>query len=705
MTTIAVPVDAVRRVRTPVLVGVGGALGVAALGATGAVDVPLAVVVQGVVLGLNYGLLALGLVLIYRTSRVLNFAQGQLGVVAAVFLLKLTFDYGVWYWPALLFVLALAGGVGATSELLLRRLFNRPRVLVMVATIGLSQVLFVLTVLPFVAPKNLFVPFPLPLTWRWEIGGYLLQPGEVTTLVVAPLVALGLAAFLAWSPWGLAMRATAENSDSARLSGVWVRRTSTVAWVIAGVLSAITAILNSPGKASALTEALPPGLLLRALTAALIGAMTSLTIAFAAGIAIGVVQQLLAWNLAGSSNSSATIELCLFVLLLVVLLVRVRSLRVGERTDERSSWQLGGESGRIDTKRLRAWVGRAGVGAALAIALLLPLVISPGRNFLLARVCIYGVIALSLTVLTGWAGQVSLGQFGLVAVGAILAARLADRVNLLLLLPLAGVVTAVVAILVGLPALRIRGLYLAVSTLGFALFMQVAVLPTPCWTIPGTSTRVCTGLPDPASTLIRRPSVFGWDLATTSNRSFAYFSIGLLLVFVLVARTWRDRGIARRLIAVRDNEVAAGAMGIPVVRTKLLAFALSGFMAGCAGVALALALERFQPGDFSPAESIVAVSMVVIGGLGSVEGAVLGALYLIGLPAALGSTPTIQFITSGFGLLAFLLYIPGGLASVARRIGDGVTAGIERRMSGPAPPGGPEQTGAPDIAAAVGPRS
>jgi ABC-type branched-subunit amino acid transport system permease subunit len=666
--------------------------GVAALwlaGATGLIEVPLSQVVVGVVQGLDYGLLALGLVLVYRTSRVLNFAQGQLGVVAAVLLLKLTFDYGVWYWPAVVAVLAVAAGLGGGSELLLRRLRNRPRVLVMVATIGLAQVLFLLTVLPFVSPHDVFVPYPLPFDWTWEIGGHVLQPGEVLTLIVAPAVALALAGVMAWTPWGLSVRASSENVDSARLSGIWVRRTSTIAWMVAGVLSAVTAILASPGQASALREALPPGVLLRALAAALIGAMFSFTAAFAAGIAIGVIQQLLAWNVTGP-NSTATIELVLFVLLLAVLVVRTRRLTTGTRTAERAAWSAGSGSERIDATRLRAWVGRVGTGLTVAAILLVPLVASPGRSFLLARMSLYAVIALSLTVLTGWAGQVSLGQFGLVAVGAVIAARLGDSMNLLLLLVLAGAVAAVVAVIIGLPALRIRGLYLAVSTLGFALFMQAAVLPTPCWTAPVVDRQVCTGFPDPASTLIDRPSLFGISLA--SDRAFAYFALAVLAVFVIVARLWRDRGIARRLIAVRDNEGAAAAAGIPVVRTKLMAFALSGFMAGVAGACLAFALERFAPSDFAAADSIVAVSMVVIGGLGSVLGALLGAAYLIGLPAALGSTQTVQFLTSGIGLLAFLLYLPGGLARLAHSAADLITAGILRlrgEVPGPAAPEDP----------------
>ena len=271
-------------------------------------SVPSFVLVQGVITGLSYGLLAMGLVLIYKTNRVLNFAQGQLGVVAAVFMVKCFYDFGFNYWFALILSLGLAAAVGALSELLLRRLFNRPRVLVMVATIGLSQVLFVFTALPFIRPKNLFKAFPVPFDISFSIGTYLFTPGQVLTLIAAPLVAIGLAAFIKWSPWGLAMRAMAENADSARLSGVWVRRTSTMAWTLAGVLSAFTAILAAPGQTSQLTEVLSPELLLLGLTAAMVGAMVNLTAAFVAAIGIGVIQEILVWNL----SSTNQVDLILF---------------------------------------------------------------------------------------------------------------------------------------------------------------------------------------------------------------------------------------------------------------------------------------------------------------------------------------------------------------------------------------------------------
>jgi ABC-type branched-subunit amino acid transport system permease subunit len=639
--------------------------------------IPGFVLVQGVVVGLNYGLLALGLVLVYKTNRILNFAQGQLGVVAAVFLVKCTQGFHFDYWFSLVLAIGLAAAMGGLSELVLRRLFNRPRVLVMVATIGLSQVLYVFTALPFILPKNLSRPFPVPIHLSFTMGGFVFSPGEVLTLIVAPVVALALAAFVRFSPWGLAMRAMSENADSARLSGVWVRRTSTVAWTLAGVLSAFTAILASPGQTSVLTQPLSPDLLLFALTAALVGAMVNLTVAFVSGIAVGVIYEILAWNI----TSTASVQTIMFGILLAVLLVRVSALRKGSRSEERSTWLQGSAAMRRATTALRARVGATGVVVTLVVVALLPFVLSVGKSYLLSQICLYGVVALSLTVLTGWAGQVSLGQFGLVAIGAVMAAHLGGSIPLLLLLPFAGAVTAVVAVVVGLPALRVRGLYLAVSTLAFALWIQVSVVATTCWTVPLLGKRLCTGLPNPSSTLISRPSFFGLSLDTT--RAFAWFALGVLVVSVLMVRVWRDRGVARRLVAVRDNEQTAAALGIPVVRTKLLAFALSGFMAGYAGVCLALASERFNTNTFDPTYSILVVSMVVIGGLGSIPGAVLGAVYLVGLPAIFGTTSTIQFLTSGFGLLVFLLYLPGGLSEVMHRLGDVTTDGVRWLLERP----------------------
>ena len=422
------------------------------------------------------------------------------------------------------------------------------------------------------------------------------------------------------------------------------------------------------------------------------------------------MQDILQWNITNPSTGSATVELILFVLLQVALLVRAASLEKGSRTSERVSWT----SGTFAFRRTAAGAAatgrdRSGVAATVVVAALFPLMLDVGNSFLMSQICIYGVIALSLTVLTGWAGQVSLGQFALVAVGADMAAHLGGSVPLVLLLPFAGVVTGIVSALVGLTALRIRGLYLAVSTLGFALFMQTSVLATPCWTVPHRPPHVLhRPARPPVDARSRGPSLFG--LSLTSRAGFAWFSLAVLILTVPMVRVWRDKGVARRLISVRDNEIAAGAAGIPVIRTKLMAFVLSGFIAGYAGVCLAFATERFSTDTFDPTVSLLVVSMVVIGGLDSIPGAVLGALYLVGLPAIFGTTSTTQLLTSGIGLMAFILYLPGGMAQVMHQLGDLATAGVARLQARrgrrgvrrsrerPGDPEGPDRRGPRDAA-------
>ena len=207
--------------------------------------------------------------------------------------------------------------------------------------------------------------------------------------------------------------------------------------------------------------------------------MVSLPVAFIAGIGVGVVQDLLQWNITNPSSGSATVELVLFVLLQLALL-RAGRLAAEGVAHGRAHVVDDGDRRLPPQPATPAKTGRDAPACCVTVlvAALLPLVLDVGHSFLMSQICIYGVIALSLTVLTGWSGQVSLGQFGLVAVGADMAAHLGGGVPLILLLPLAGVVTGVVSVLVGLTALRIRGLYLAVSTLGFALFMQTSVLAT-----------------------------------------------------------------------------------------------------------------------------------------------------------------------------------------------------------------------------------
>src|SRR5256885_5964028 len=159
-------------------------------------EIHLSSVALGLIQGLNIGLLAVGVVLIYRTTRIVNFAHGELGAVSAVLLSTLVVQH---HWPygiGLVFVLVLAALIAGGCELLLRRLFARPRVLVMVATIGISQFLFLMTLLPQIRPEKTFIPFPVPFKDTFELDHYLLHESDILTLVLAPLAVFALALFL-----------------------------------------------------------------------------------------------------------------------------------------------------------------------------------------------------------------------------------------------------------------------------------------------------------------------------------------------------------------------------------------------------------------------------------------------------------------------------------------------------------------------------
>jgi ABC-type branched-subunit amino acid transport system permease subunit len=635
--------------------------------------IPAYSLVDGVGVGLQYGLLAMGLVLIYRTSRVLNFAHGQLGVVAAVLLSHLVIDGNVPYAVALPIVLVVAALTGAGSELVIRRLADRPRLLVMVATIGLSQVLYLISLLPFIRPSGLLVEYPLPFHVTFTVGPFVNSAGRTLTIIAAPIIALGFAGFFALSKTGMRLRATADNPESARLAGIPVKRMGTIAWVLAALLSACTAILAAPDQGSAFTNPLGPDLLLRALTAALLAGMTSMTVAFIAGIAIGVIQQVLQVNY---PSSPATIELWMFALIIVALVLRVSRLRATLGATDRATWRAAEAPpiGALDPFRRR--LGQASVVTVFAAAIALTWMVNEANAYQLGRVVVFAMIAVSLTILAGWAGQISLGHFAVVAVGAVVFARLSDSMPLPLTFLVAGVIGAVVSAVIGIPALRIPGLFLAVTTLGLTLVTQSAVLPTPCEHLPWIGSKLCTGLPDPNSTLVSRPDLFGIDL--TSNRRVYLVVLVVLMLMLIAAVAWRDHGLARVLLAVRGNEVAAAAMGVRPIRVKLTAFAVSGFLAGVAGVCFGLVQPRYGATDFPPSVSIALVAMVVVGGLGSISGAVWGAIYFIGSQAIFGSTPTVQFLTSSIGLLFFLLVMPSGVGPLVSSGADAVSAFLRR---------------------------
>jgi ABC-type branched-subunit amino acid transport system ATPase component/ABC-type branched-subunit amino acid transport system permease subunit len=617
--------------------------------------------VLGVITGLTYALLGIGITLIYRSTRVLNFAHGEMGALVAFVVPFLVVNHGFNYWVALAAALAGAAALGGLIELLvIRRLASAPRLLVLVATIGLAQLLFMVSV--FIPRGRLGqATYPVPFSWTLRIGGVTLPPGHLMILVVVPLLTIALHTFLHRSKLGLASRAAAENEEAAMLTGIPVRRISLAIWVIAGLFAGASAVLIGPTKPVLSDAALGPGLMVRGLAAAVVGGFVSIPGAFVGGIAVGVLEFLMLWNY----PTGGALELILFVAILAWFLFHKR-LGVARRGGEGSSWSLSATVTPVDPAVLRDRRVRrirwATAAAGLAAAVLVPVAMTNAHRVLLSSVVLFALMGCSLVVLTGYAGQLSLGQFAFVALGAAVGGRMHQLGyppgTALLFATLAG---GVAAAAVGLPALRIRGLFLAVTTLSFALATTTWLL-NQSWLV---TTR--NGV---SSLEIPRPVIAGVDF--DNELSYYWLCLAALVgVGALVAHIPRT-GLGRAMMAVRDNETGAATLSVSPRRTKLVAFVLAGMIASFAGYFYGGLLVNFgtQTGRvFAPEQSLLLVAMAIFGGVTSVAGVVVGAAWLRGLDYVfaplLSATAGQRFATllGGVGLLFAVLQYPHGVAT------------------------------------------
>jgi branched-chain amino acid transport system permease protein len=610
------------------------------------------IVVLGLATGMADALLAVGLVLIYKANRVINLAHGELGAFAVALMLSLMVN-GWNYWLALLTSLAATAVLAAAMErVVLRRLFRSPRLILMIATIGVGQLIIVLRlILPKAKAGGRAVlvggagDFPVPFNFKpITFGSVVLQPGHILALIVGPILAFAVFAFLRWSPYGIALRASAENASRARLLGIPVRRVSTLAWVVAGLLSGMAAILLAPIIGYASNDAVGLTTLMRGLAAATVAGMSSVGIAFGVGLGLGVVDQVvLYWT-----GNSALTTLILFAAVALSLILRRRS-RGRSGADEDSSWESVEPVRPLPLEvtshaRWRATVVTAGVAGVVGLAGM-PLVLGPSSTFLLATVLLVAGVAVSMTVLAGWAGQMSLGQWAIAGVGGVFGSQLVVQMHLPFWVSfgVAAAAGGLVAVLLGLPALRLGGSALAVMTLGFAVASESWLFDQDWFKAEG---------------LLPRPE---W----LTNRLYFYVGVAFLLVTIVVMRALGRSRIGRNMIAVRDNAAQAEAMGISVVRTKLGAFAISGVLAAAAGFLWSAGIEIADGSVFPAIRSLTIVAAVVIGGLGSISGAILGAFYIRAIPYwAADISPYISLMVSGFGLLILLLFLPGGLARI-----------------------------------------
>ncbi|MCW2500965.1 MAG: hypothetical protein JWN87_2641 [Frankiales bacterium] len=610
--------------------------------------------VLGLVIGMANALLAVGLVLVFMSSRILNFAHGEIGAFAVAMMLMLSGHFHWPYWPALVVSLLATGALGAVIErTVIQRLFASPRLIALLATVGIAQLV---TVLRLVLPKPevdgkaaLFgggTQFPVPFSDpSFVFGRVVITPAHLMVLVVGPLLAFGVWLFLRSSIYGLSIRAAAENAPRARLAGIPVRRVSTLAWVISALLAGVAAILLAPVIGFTASEAVGLPLLMHGLAAATIARFESVAAAFGWGLVIGLVNQLALFY----TGSSGVAEAIILAGVLVALLLRPARRRRTTEAEE-SSWSFAEPIRALPPEIARHPRWRAVVlgSTALATAALLaaPALLTVSGTFLLASIFAISVVTLAVTVLTGWSGQLSLGHWGLAGAGAIFGSRLIDAygVPFWAAFLLAGVVGGVFALLLGLPALRLPGTLLAVVTLGFAVASESWLFGQPFFKGPGR---------------LDRPA---WITTTV----YFYLALAFLGVVLLAVRALQRSRIGRNLVAVRDNPAQAAAFGVAVTRTRLTGFVVSGVLAAFGGFLWSTGVATANAGSFPALRSLAILSAAIIGGLGSVGGALLGTAYLLGIPFFGGTINKYAgLLATGLGLLALLVFFPGGLARLA----------------------------------------
>lgn len=643
---------------------------------------------NGLVQGMVYGLLGMTIVLLYRSSKVINFAIGSMGLIGSALLVMMTVKYSVPYAVAL--PIALAAGVvyGAIIELVvIRRLFHAPRVIVLVATIGVSAFSSaILLVLPENDKARSTYPLPIDHVWKWG-ADLRIKSALVLVLVVVPVVALGLGWFLTRTLTGRVVRAAAVNPDLARLRGVNPKTVSTLVWAIGGGISTIAMMLVGGIDGSAVNlSVLGPASMLRALAAALFSGFVSFRRALIMGIVVGVLEALLRFNFIDTPG-------IFDALLLLAVLVAIPLVRAERSNDGVFAFNPKVEAMPASLSKV-FWarnIDRITMLALLVGAIALPFVFTkPSQHVLYASIAAFTICALSLTVLTGWAGQLSLGQMSFAGLGALFAAAFVRGFELDWALggtqiiyfrytPLPFLVSALIATLlvagaaalIGAGALRIRGLLLAVSTFAFGVAASAWLFRLKVFTGEAQS-----------SVRLDRGRLFGLDLQV--QRNYYFVVIGVLILVVALLGRIRRSGVGRVTLAVRDNAATASAYTIRPSVAKLRAFALAGGIAGLGGALIAGISQQitFGDGKFLVDGSLRLVSVVVIGGMGSIAGALLGAIFVIGVPSLAPRNAVLPLLSSSLGLLILLLYFPGGFANIVYR----VRGAIYRKAASKQPP-------------------
>jgi branched-chain amino acid transport system permease protein len=614
----------------------------------------------GLALGAIAALSGVGLIITNRATGVFNIAQGAIAMLSAYLFWQLVH---VWHVPtAIAAVLVLFGFAPAVGVLIQRVVFrplqrrNASAAESLVATIGLTVLIIGIAYKVWGAQAQNAVNL-LPQN-AWHLGSITIQSDAVSDLAIVVVGTAVLSVVVRRTSLGTSIRAVVDCRDLAQLAGIDADRVAAIGWSAGTFISALAGILIAPQ-----IQLTPFGLtlvVLETFAVPVIAGLTNLPVAILAGVALGVGSSEM--SLLSPTGPALGIWEALqanlpIVALLVALLVRRRLASTS------------GDAGTTVALARRRTVVHSGrrqvvMYAIAAVALLCPLLFSDTNLRAAQQVPALAVIFVSIVAITGYSGQISLGQAGYAGLGALLFGRFSTHTPELVALLGAALAAGVVGFLTGYPAIRRRGIFLALTTFAVGTFVSRFVFQQPYFT---------DGLQ------VDRPSLFG--LSLTGDRAFYGFELAVLAVVFLVMTNLRDGALGRSLIAMRDSENGARSVGVDVRTLKVFIFTVSAIIAGIGGALLVQQGGAFSPDAFDPlASSIPWFAVVVVFGADSAAGAVVGAGFVVAINSITNNPDFYQII---IGLFAtFIGLLPGGVADAQRRLLDWLThpTGLIRRF-------------------------
>jgi branched-subunit amino acid ABC-type transport system permease component len=625
----------------------------------------------GVGTGSIISLLGLSVVLGYRGSGIINFSAGACATyVAYIFnALRTEGEYATPFgkvkiadqlglWPALLLAVLTAVVLGLLLHLLVfGRLQHAPPIAKVVASVGVTLALESVVVLQF-GDNAQYVPPVLPSDSRsFKVLGFYVPDNRMYLLGVVIVVAIVLASVFRFTRAGLAMRASSENQKGAILLGFSPNSQGALTWVLATTLAGIAGVLLAP-----LVPLSPESftlLIVPAMTAALVGSFSSFALTVSAGIVIGIAESLIQRAESVYSWIPTGVEVALpLVVLVIVLFIRGSAIPLrGDVIRARLPF----------VPRQRHPLATSVVTLALGIVVIFA--IGSGYRLALINSLIATLICLSLVVITGYLGQISLAQIALAGASGFILSRMSTNWGIPFPFSMiaAAVFAAVIGLLVALPALRIRGTQLAVVSLAAAVAITSVYFENASLTGAGIV----------SAQTVPSAKIFGLNLGISGSDfprpAFAIFLLVIVVLAALGVAALRGSSLGRRMLAVRSDEVAAAASGVNVSAVKLIGFGISAVIAGLGGAMLGYARSELTPDSFTVTLSLVYFAFAYLGGITTIFGTVLGGLLATGgvvflaLDNAFG-LGQYQDLIGGLGLVVTAVLNPEGISGALRQV-------------------------------------